>query len=125
MKTGGQRKKRSWSFGDLGLPDADLSHAVLVLLAEAAQLAVEVDVDLEVEVALVAEVGPHSEDAEDLLALLGGDVVLHVEDSLLPVRVGGLGGGGKAHPLVALGELNVEEGHQGLKTKDTSQAFER
>lgn len=94
---------------------AGLSHAVLVLLGEAAQLPVEVDVDLEVEVALVAEVGPHPEDAKDLLALLGGDVVLQVEDGLLPVRVGSLRRCGEADPLVAFGELDVEEGHQGLK----------
>ena len=94
-----------------------LSHAILVLLGEAAKLAVEVDVDLEVEVALVAEVGPHSKDAEDLFALLGGDVVLQVEDRLLPVRVGGLGRRRESNPLVTFSELDVEEGHQGLKLR--------
>ena len=33
------------------------------------------------------------------------------------MRVGRLGGRGEANPLVAVGELDVEEGHQGLKIK--------
>lgn len=92
-----------------------LSHAVLVLLCEGAQLAPEVHVDFKVEVPLVPLVGLHSEDAEQLLALLAGDVVLQVEDRLLPVGVGSLRRGGEANALVAFGELNVEEGHKGLQ----------
>ena len=49
--------------------------------------------------------------------LLASDVVLEVEDSLLPVRVGRLGRGREAHSLVAHGELDVEERHQGLQQK--------
>ena len=50
-----------------------------------------------------------------LVYLLAGDVVLEVEDGLLPVRVGRLGRGREAHPLVAHAELDVEERHQGLQ----------
>jgi hypothetical protein len=78
---------------------------------------VEINVNLEVEVALVAHVRPHAEDAENLLALLGCNVVLQVEDSLLPVRVGGLRRGGEADTLVAFCELDVEEGDQSLERK--------
>ena len=92
-----------------------LSHTVLVLLCEGAQLAPEVDVNLEVEVPLVPLVGLHSEDAKDFLSLLAGDVVFQVEDGLLPVGVGSLGGSGEANAFVAFGELDVEEGHESLQ----------
>ena len=49
--------------------------------------------------------------------LLARDVVLEVEDGLLPVRVGRLGGGGEADALVAHAELDVEERHEGLQSK--------
>ena len=49
--------------------------------------------------------------------LLARDVVLEVEDCLLPVRVGRLGGGGEADALVAHAELDVEERHEGLQSK--------
>ncbi len=100
-----------------GWGSADLSHPVRVVLRHVAELAMEVDVDLEVEVALVARVGLHLKDAVDLLALLAGDVVLQVEDSLLPVRVRRLGRGREAHALVAVSELDVEEGDKCLNGK--------
>merc|ERR1711948_50609 len=84
-----------------------LPHLVLVALAHLAELPAELDIDLEVEVALVPLVWLHREVAAQLLALLAGDVVLEVEDCLLPVRVGRLGRGGEAHPLVAHAELDV------------------
>ena len=95
-----------------------LSHAVLVLLCEGAQLAPEVDVDLKVEVPLVPLVGLHSEDAENFFPLLAGDVVFQVEDGLLPVGVGSLGGSGEANAFVAFGELDVEEGHESLQIRN-------
>ena len=91
LKTGGQRKKRSWSFGDLGLPNADLSHAVLVLLAEAAQLPLEVNANPDVQVSTVANVWHHPEKATNFFVLLGGDGVLQVEECLFPVSVSGIG----------------------------------
>ena len=57
----------------------------------------------------------HPEHPVDFLSFFGGDRLLHVEDSLLPVRVGGLGGCGETDPLVTLGELDVEESHQSLE----------
>ncbi len=74
----------------------------------------ESNVYLEVQVSLVPVIWPHAEGAEDLFTLLAGDVVLQVEDGLLPVGVGSLRGGGEAHALVAAGELDVEEGDEGL-----------
>merc|ERR1711884_165482 len=99
---------------DLAIPRVLLPHLVLVLLAHLAELPAELHVDLEVEVALVALVGLHAEVAAQLFALLARDVVLEVEDGLLPVRVGRLGGGGEADALVAHAELDVEERHEGL-----------
>ena len=95
----------------------NLPHSVLVLFRQRTKFSPEVNVDLEVEVTLVAHVRLHSENAENFLALLAGDVVLKVEDGLLPVSVGGLGGGGESDPLVTLGELDVEKGHEGLELK--------
>ena len=57
----------------------------------------------------------HPEHPVDFLSFFGGDRLLHVEDSLLPVRVGGLGCCGETDPLVTLGELDVEESHQSLE----------
>ena len=69
------------------------SHSVGVLLLQLAQFAPEVDFDLEVEVPLVAIVGLHGEHAVELLALLAGDVIFQIKHGLLPVSVGGFGGG--------------------------------
>lgn len=38
-------------------------------------------------------------------------VIIEVEDGLLPVRVGRLGRGAEAEPLVRLSEFHVEERH--------------
>ncbi len=69
----------------------------------------KVDIDLEIEVALVPVVGPHAEEARDFFALLSRDIVLKVENSLLPVGVRRLRSSRETHALVTLGELNVEE----------------
>lgn len=86
----------------------------MIRLVDLTELALEVDVYGEVEVAIVPGVRLHGEVAVYLLALLHRHVLVEVEDRLLPVRVLGLGGGAEAHALVALGELDVEERHEGL-----------
>lgn len=85
---------------------------------EFTKFSAEVDVDFEVKVSLVSVVGLHFEYAEDLLALLAGNVVVQVEDGLLPVSVRCLRGSGEADALVAFREFNVEERHQGLERDD-------
>jgi hypothetical protein len=94
--------------------DCSLAHAVLVGFSQFAQLAVEVNRHLKVEVTVVARVGTHCEIACDHLTLLHCDIVLEVEHGLLPVGVGGLGRCAEANAHVALGELDVEKGHQSL-----------
>lgn len=92
----------------------ELPHPVLVGLGHLTQFTVKVDGNVKVHVPLVSVVGGHGKGALDLLALLARYVVLQVEHSLFPVSVGGLGSRGETDPLVAVGELNVEERHQGL-----------
>ena len=77
-------------------------------------LGFEVVVDLDVQVAAVLFVGAVVERALDLLALLDGQDVLEVEDSLLPVGVLGMGTGREADRLVAGGELDIKPGHEGV-----------
>lgn len=93
---------------------ASLPHPVLVLLRHFAQLTAEIDVDFEVHVTLVSFVWLHPEHPVDFLSFLGRDCVLHVENSLFPVRVGSLGCCGETDSLVTLGELDVEERYQSL-----------
>ena len=57
------------------------------------------------------------EHSEQLLVLHGGDVVGQVEDRLLPVCVGGFGGGRETNTLMTFGELNLKKCHQGLKNR--------
>ena len=102
-----------------------LSHSVDVGLFEFAQFPAEVDVDLEVEVTLVAVVGLHAELPEEFLALLASDVVLQVEDGLLPVSVRRFGGRREPDSLVAFGELDVEERHQSLKRENGASTNKR
>ena len=71
----------------------------------------EVNINFDVEIPDIPGVGLQPEHAVDLLPLGAGEVVLQVEYGLLPVSVGGLGGGGEAHPLVAVSELHVEESY--------------
>ena len=103
-----------------------LPHAILVLLGKRTELSPEVDVDLEVQVPFVSKVGPHAEDTEEFLALLAGDVVLQVENSLLPVRVGGLVCSWESNVTVTHGEVNLKEGDQGLNkpSYDINEEFE-
>ena len=76
----------------------------------------KVNIDFNVKIPDISGVWFESEDAIDLLPLGAGEVVLQVEDSLLPVGVGGFWGGGESNSLVAVGELHVEKCHQGLET---------
>ncbi len=92
-----------------------LPHAIFVLLGKWAELSPKIDIDLEVQVPFVSKVGPHPEDAIEFLPLLASDVVLQVEDSLLPVRVGSLWSGWEPNTLVTLGEFDVKEGDKSLK----------
>ncbi len=87
------------------------SHAVFVLLADLTQLSLEIDVDFKVQIALVAVVGLHAKDAVHFLVFVAGNVVFQIEDSLLPVSVGGLGSGGKSHALVAFRKFHLEKSH--------------
>jgi len=76
---------------------------------ERRQFAFEFKRDLEIKVPVVPFIGLHRELSDDLLAIFDGEVLVEVEDCLLPVSVASLWGGGEACPLVAFGELNVEE----------------
>lgn len=88
-----------------------LSHPVLVLLAQLAELPVEFYVYLEIEVALVAVVGLHAKVAGKFFVLFAGDVVLQVEHGLFPVSIRCLGGSGETDSLMTLRKLNLEERH--------------
>lgn len=105
----------------LSFDSCTLSHSVLVLLSQLAELASEVDIDLEVEITLVSIVGFHPEDPVDFLSFLTRDVVLEVKDSLFPVGVRSLRGGGESDSLVTLRKLDVKEGYQGLRKNKLSQ----
>ena len=69
----------------------------------------EVNINFNVKIPDISGVWLESEDPVQLLSLSAGEIVLQVEDGLLPVGVGGLRGGGEPNPLVAVGELHVEE----------------
>lgn len=70
--------------------------------------------DTDVKVTLVLVVGAVLKLAGDLLGLLDGEHITQVEDSLLPVRVLGVGTSGEADRLVAGTEFNVKPGNQGV-----------
>merc|ERR550539_64003 len=94
--------------------EATSSHFIFVLLLHLTEFALEINSDLDIQVPHVPLIGRETEDSRELLALGAGEVVLQVEHGLLPVGVGSLRGRGEANPLVAVGELDIEEGHQGL-----------
>ncbi len=116
-----------------------LTHAVFVRLFQSAQLAPEIDkrvklnkgdfllgkkmhpleghVNAEVQVTLIPGVWLHPEDAINSFTPLAGDVVLQIEDGLLPVGVRGFRGGGEANALVAFGELDIEECDKSLNNE--------
>ena len=93
-----------------------LSHFVLVVLDYLAKLSLKVDTNLEVQVPNVPCVWLKLEDALDLLALDAGEVVLQVEDCLLPVGVGSLRSSGEPNSLVTMSELNGEVRDKSLKS---------
>lgn len=68
----------------------------------------ELVLDLDVKITRVLLVGLVGEDTLDLLALLHGEDLAQVEDSLLPVSVLGVWAGGEADGLVAGGEVDIE-----------------
>lgn len=72
------------------------------------KFALKFDGNFEVKIPIVPLVGLHGEGACDRLSVLGGHVIVEVEDSLLPVSVASLGGGGESSAFVAFGELDVE-----------------
>ena len=90
----------------------------------------EIHINLDVQVADIAVIWLESEYTVHLFSLkktklkpwaswdhlyLGtGEVFLQVENGLLPMCIGGFWGGGEANSLVAVGELNVEEGYERL-----------
>ena len=86
-----------------------LSHFVLIVLDNLAELSLEVDTDLQVQVPDIPRVWLELEDALYLLALGAREVVLKIEDGLLPVGVGSLGCRGEADSLVTMSELNGKE----------------
>ena len=92
----------------------NLAHLVVVAFLERRQFPLEFEGDLEVEVSVVPLVGLHGELADDFLAGLDGEVLVQVEDRLLPVGVPSLGGRGEACPLVAFRELDVEVCDEGM-----------
>ena len=77
-------------------------------------LGLELVVDGNVQISPVALVWSAAERAGHVLAGLDGQDIGEVEDSLLPVRVLGVGSGAESHGLVAGGKLNVEPGDEGV-----------
>ena len=70
--------------------------------------------NLDVQISSVAVVGLAEQGTVELLAGLDGEVVVEVEDGLLPVGVLCVGAGAELDGLVAGGELNVEPGDQSV-----------
>jgi len=70
--------------------------------------------NLDVQISSVAVVGLAEKSSVELLAGLDGEVVVEVEDGLLPVGVLCVGAGAELDGLVAGGELNVEPGDQSV-----------
>lgn len=70
--------------------------------------------NLDVQISSVAVVGLAEKSTVELLASLDGQVVVEVEDGLLPVSVLCVGAGAELDGLVAGGELNVEPGDQSV-----------
>ena len=87
-------------------------HSIRVGLVHTAA---ELNLNLKVEVTNIASVWLHAELPADLVALVAVDLLIQVEHGLLPVGGLGVWGGGEGHLVVALGELDVEEGDKGME----------
>lgn len=70
--------------------------------------------NLDVQISSVAVVGLAEKSSVELLAGLDGEVVVEVEDGLLPVGVLCVGAGAELDGLVAGGEFDVEPGDQSV-----------
>jgi len=91
-----------------------LAHPELECVLHLRQLSSEIYLDTKVQVPLVSRVLFHREDTVDLLSFLHCQVVINVEDCLLPVCVRRLGGCREPSPFVALGKLDIEERNKRL-----------
>ena len=93
-----------------------LAHDIGALALGLATLLVGLEsvLDLDVQVSSVSVVGLAEKSAVELLASLDGEVVVEVEDGLLPMRVLCVGAGRELDGLVAGREFNVEPGDQGV-----------
>lgn len=91
-----------------------LAHAVFVLLLGRHLCALELVINSDVQVSWVAIVGRAGQLALDGLASLDGHGLLGVEDSLLPVRVLGVGASREVDGLVASIERDVEPRDEGV-----------
>jgi len=91
-----------------------LSHSILVSFLHRAQFALKIDTDFEVQISDVPGIWLHLEHSCHLLTLLACEVVVQVEHSLFPVSVWSLWSRRKSNPLVAFGELDIEESDQSL-----------
>merc|ERR1739838_357561 len=91
-----------------------LMHFVLDVFVHFRELAFEVEMDVEIEISLVPIIGSGGKCSVQFLSFLHGQVVVEVEDRLLPVSVRTFWAGGKSNSLVAVSELDVKETHQGV-----------
>lgn len=91
-----------------------LMHFVLDVFVDLGQFAFEVQVDVEVKIPLVSFVRTRSESAVQFFSFLHGEVVVEVEDRLLPMSVRTFGAGREPDSFVAVGEFDIEETHQGV-----------
>jgi hypothetical protein len=92
----------------------NLSEAVELLTVNLSELAIKVNLDGDVQVTEVVLVGGGGDGTSNNLILVSSDNILQVEDSLLPVSVSVIRSSAEVDRLVALAELNIEEGHQGV-----------
>ena len=95
---------------------ARLAHDVGAFALSLATLLVGLEriLNLDVQISSVAIVGLAEKSTVELLAGLDGEVVVEVEDGLLPVGVLCVGAGAELDGLVAGGEFNVEPGDQSV-----------
>jgi len=91
-----------------------LSHSILVGFLHRTQFALKIDTDFEVQISNIPGVWLHLEHSCHLLAFLACQVLIQVEDSLLPMSIWGLWSGGESNPLMTLGKLDVEKSNKRL-----------
>jgi hypothetical protein len=108
VETINKEQKHEWSLR--------LAHDIGALALGAATLlgGLESVLDLDVQISSVSVVGLAEKSAVELLAGLDGEVVVEIENGLLPVRVLGVGAGRELDGLVAGREFNVEPGDDGV-----------